>query len=190
VVPLEGPQLKVFSGDIFSAMITGNLVHTSTVLMRRSRFENVNAFNESLHYSGEDFDFHLRTCREGQVAYLDVPSVLYRLGAADQLTGPRYRIYRARNFLRTILPVIRAERAKIALSSGVLRRVLAEGYYWAGEAALDEEHRAEAALNLVRSLFRNPLNVRALLLLVASAVPRSLRERGRLAYRSMKSALS
>src|SRR5882724_1813362 len=67
---LSDPQ--VFLGDIFSPMITGNLVHTSTVLLRRERFEKVREFDVNLRYSGEDYDFHLRTCREGDVAYLDV----------------------------------------------------------------------------------------------------------------------
>ena len=58
-------QLRM--GMIFSQMIMGSLVHTSTVLIRRERLVQVKAFDETLRFSGEDYDFHLRTCRHGAV---------------------------------------------------------------------------------------------------------------------------
>src|SRR5581483_5809367 len=88
---------RVFLGDIFSPMITGNLVHTSTVLLRRARFELVREFDVELRYSGEDYDFHLRTCRDGDVAYLDAPSILYQRGREDQLTNRKYSVHMAEN---------------------------------------------------------------------------------------------
>ena len=93
----------VFLGDIFSPMITGNLVHTSTVLLRGERFEKVREFDVNLRYSGEDYDFHLRTCREGDVAYLDASSILYQRGRGDQLTVNRaFTVHMAENFLKTV----------------------------------------------------------------------------------------
>ena len=61
-------------GDIYSAMIFGSLVHTSTALLRRNRLAAVGFFNEAFR-TGEDYDFHLRTCREGPVALLAGPTV-------------------------------------------------------------------------------------------------------------------
>ena len=65
-------QGRVYCGDISSPMVMGNLVHTPTVLLRRSRLEQVELFDETLRLAGEDFDFHLRTCRVGPVAFADV----------------------------------------------------------------------------------------------------------------------
>ena len=36
--------------------------------------------------AGEDHDFHFRTCREGPVAFLDVPTMLYQVGGSDRLS--------------------------------------------------------------------------------------------------------
>ena len=63
---------RLYTGEIFSQMIMGNLVHTSTVLIRRERLEKVRGFNEELRLSGEDYDFHLRTCKEGPVGFIDL----------------------------------------------------------------------------------------------------------------------
>lgn len=65
---------KCYSGNIFSWMFMGNLVHTSTVLLRRDRQQKVGLFDVELIKSGEDYEFHFRTCREGDVAYIDVPT--------------------------------------------------------------------------------------------------------------------
>ena len=67
-------------------MIMGNLVHTSTVLIRRERLEKVRGFNEELRISGEDYDFHLRTCREGPVGFIDLATIRYQTGMPDRLT--------------------------------------------------------------------------------------------------------
>jgi glycosyltransferase involved in cell wall biosynthesis len=59
--PTEGARLR--TGSIFSKMLMGNLVHTSTVVLRRERLERVKGFDEQLRHCGEDYDFHLLTCR-------------------------------------------------------------------------------------------------------------------------------
>src|SRR5262249_32004512 len=65
-------------GRIFTPMVLGNLVHTSTVVLRRERLQKVGGFNEGLRRTGEDYDFHLRTCREGPVGLLDLPAIRYQ----------------------------------------------------------------------------------------------------------------
>src|SRR5262245_28512438 len=84
---------RFYAGDIFSPMVMGNLVHTSTVLLRRDRLAAVKKFNEELRVSGEDYDFHLRTCRAGPVGYADVSAVHYQTGMPDRLTRPSYRVH-------------------------------------------------------------------------------------------------
>ena len=71
---------RLYLGDIYTSMIMGNLVHTSTVLLRRERMEKVKTFDETLKLSGEDYDFHLRTCKWGPVALMDISSIEYQKG--------------------------------------------------------------------------------------------------------------
>ena len=117
-------------GQIFSNMIMGNLVHTSTVVLRRERLDQIKGFDESLGYPGEDYDFHLRTCREGPVGLIDVPAIRYQQGMADRLTARKYQFKLAQNLLRTLEPVIQHERDKIQLPEKMLRQKLAEAHAW------------------------------------------------------------
>ena len=177
---------RLYLGDIYSPMVMGNLVHTSTVLLRRERFEKVREFNEELRYSGEDYDFHLRTCREGPVAFVNLASIEYQKGMPDQLTSDAYNIFRARNFLNTITPVLKRDRERIRLSHDMLRFLLSDAHQWVGEAALDIGETAEARRHLSRSLLLRPWQPRSAGLLILAILPRRFGEGMRQLYRTVK----
>jgi glycosyltransferase involved in cell wall biosynthesis len=143
---------RVYVGDIAAEMVMGNLVHTSTVLLRRERFERVGGFDERLSVSGEDFDFHLRTCQIGPVAFADIAGIQYRTGAADQLTRPEYQIYLAANFLRTIEPVLDREKSHNRLPPFMLETVQAEAHAWLGRELLAHGDPVGARKHLAESL--------------------------------------
>jgi GT2 family glycosyltransferase len=164
------PGHRFLVGDIFSPMITGNLVHTSTVLLTRERLKRVVGFNEELKVSGEDFDFHLRTCREGLVGFVDVASIRYQIGRPGQLTSRPYRVHMSRNFLNTILPAIERDRQRIRLPQRTLRATVAYGHRWYGEQLLLAQSRAEARRHLRESL-RWQWSLRALGLYALSWLP-------------------
>jgi glycosyltransferase involved in cell wall biosynthesis len=166
---------KVYAGDIFSQMVLGNLVHTSTVLLRRERWERVRTFNVALKRSGEDYDFHLRTCREGPVAYLDAPAILYQRGREDQLTViPAYKIDMARNFLATIQPVIARDRDRINLPQVMIDEVLAEAHAWLAECHYNIGENRSAASEFAASLRHKPQQPRIAALLALSLLPPSV----------------
>jgi hypothetical protein len=169
--PGECTGVQLDTGDIFSSMVLGNLVHTSTVLLTRERFELVKSFREDLRFSGEDYDFHLRTCREGPVGFLNVSSIRYQVGVGDQLSRPALSHWVARNFLNTILPVIERDRGRIDLSDERLEVLLAESYAWLGEALLNAREPGAGA-HLWRSLMLRP-NFRTARLWFGAQVPRT-----------------
>jgi GT2 family glycosyltransferase len=166
---LAAPRLHV--GDIFSAMVMGNLVHTSTVMLSRARFEKVRGFNEALRVAGEDYDFHLRTCREGPVGFIDVASIQYQTGMPDRLTAGRYRVHAALNCLATVLPVLRRDRARIRLPRSMIRARVAEVHEWAGDSLLQSGQAEQARKHLLESLRHCPLQPRTLALLVRASLP-------------------
>jgi glycosyltransferase involved in cell wall biosynthesis len=185
---LDDPQ--VYLGDIFSPMITGNLVHTSTVLLRRERFDKVREFDVNLRYSGEDHDFHLRTCREGDVAYLDVSSILYQYGREDQLTvNPAYTVHMAENFLKTVNKALARDRDRVTLSPAMLDGVMAEAHAWIGECRLQLGDRDQAWRHLGTSLRFRPWQPRIAALFGASFLPKRVSDRLRASYRAVKSGL-
>lgn len=185
--PLGDP--RVYLGDIFSPMVTGNLVHTSTVLLRRERFEHVREFDVELRHSGEDYDFHLRTCREGDVAYLDAPSILYQRGRDDQLTNRKYTIYMAENFLKTVNKALARDRARVTLPPAVLDEVMADAHAWIGEERFQLGHNGQARYHLGASLKFRPWQPRVAALLGASILPRQVADPLRARYRALKQRL-
>jgi glycosyltransferase involved in cell wall biosynthesis len=162
---------KVYWGDIFSQMVLGNLVHTSTVLLTQERARKVGAFNVDLKYSGEDFDFHLRTCREGPVAYADVASLDYRVGAEDQLTQPAYKVNIACNYLKTVLPVIARDRDRIQLPQRAINAKLGETHAWIADELFRTYDLKGARQSALMSLRHVPFSGRTWLILFASFLP-------------------
>jgi GT2 family glycosyltransferase len=151
---------RVWAGDVFSAMVTGSLVHTSTVLLRRERIERIGGFDEALRISGEDYDFHLRTCQEGPVAFADIPTIRYQLGMPDRLTRPEHSVYMASSFLATLSKVVDAERDRPRVPHSVLRGALAEAHAWLGDAHLEHDDSIEAVRHFALSLWQRPLQPR------------------------------
>jgi glycosyltransferase involved in cell wall biosynthesis len=180
---------RVFLGDIFSPMITGNLVHTSTVVLRRARFEHVREFDVDLRHSGEDYDFHLRTCREGDVAYLDAPSILYQRGRDDQLTHRKYTVHMAENFLKTVTKALARDRARVTLPEAMLDEVMAEAHAWIGEQRLEIGDSGQARHHLGTSLKLRPWQPRIAALLGAAILPRQVAHPLRASYRAIKQRL-
>jgi glycosyltransferase involved in cell wall biosynthesis len=177
---------RLYAGDIYSPMIMGNLVHTSTVLLRRERLERVGGFNVELRYAGEDYEFHLRTCREGPVAFIDLASIQYQKGWPDQLTGDRYAIYRARNFLKTITPALARDRDRIRLPRSMIRFLLADACAYVGQAALDIGSISEARRHLLLSLLRQPWQPRIAGLFALSLLPAPVGRAAREALRTLR----
>lgn len=147
---------RLRTGIIFSQMIMGSLVHTSTVLLRRDRLDQVGGFNESLRYSGEDYDFHLRTAREGPVGLLDLPAIRYQQGMPDRLTARPYAVHIAENVLRTIEPVLARERDAITLPDHMIRHKLAEAHAWVAYERLERGETDQALHHYLRSLRYRP----------------------------------
>jgi len=162
---------RIWFGDIFSPMVVGNLVHTSTVLLRRERLERVGTFDEALRFAGEDYEFHLRTCRAGSVAFADVPTIRYQRGMPDRLTRPDHSIHLALNFLTTITRTVARDADRIRLPRSTVRRVFADAHSWVGQVAFERGEHTLARRHLARSLSYRPLNVGVLVRAVASCLP-------------------
>jgi len=166
-------------GDIHSQMIMGNLVHTSTVLIRRDRQQRVGEFMQEYTNGGEDYHFHLRTCREGPVAFVDLPAIQYQRGMADRITRPGSQLKFSLSFLKTITEELAEHGERIRLPPTMIRDVVSEAHAWIGDAALDQGHRLLALRHLISSLTIKPAQARMwqllLLTFVLSAVGDGLR---------------
>jgi len=187
--PPQAAAARCYQGDLFSSMLLGNLVHTSTVLIRRERLRAVGGFDTGLKHSGEDYEFHLRTCSHGPVGFIDAPSLLYRVGAEDQLTAPRYAIHMARNNLTTVLRWLELGGGRITLSQGQLRQRLADSFRWVGQAEMEVGDRRAARAYLLKSFRQVPRDSRTVKSLVLVFLPGAVRTGARAAKRRYREAM-
>jgi glycosyltransferase involved in cell wall biosynthesis len=165
------PPGNVLIGDIFSPMMMGNLVHTSTVLMRRERLAQVGFFPENLRNAGEDYDFHLRTCHAGVVAYVDVSSIYYRVGWHDQIVMKDFNFFFARGYLKSIRRYLQSDPDRICLPKAMMQTMMAEAYGWIGGSLFEKGKRRAARKFLAHSLTYRLWQPRTLITLVRAIMP-------------------
>ncbi len=177
---------RAYFGDIYSQILTGNLVHTSTVLLRRERQKKVGEFNLDLRPSGEDHEFHLRTCREGPVVYADISTMLYQTGLDDQLTHPKYMIDIARNYLKAVVPWMERDKDRIHLPPGMLEDVLAVAHARLGVILVESGERQEGRAYLYKSLHYEVWQPRIYFWLAVGYLPEWIRKSSFAGYRWLK----
>jgi GT2 family glycosyltransferase len=178
-----------YAGDIYAAMLTGSLVHTSTTLLTRERLDEVGQFDESLEVAGEDYDFHLRTCGLGPVIFADIPTTFYQWGAPDQLTRPEYGLHRARNFLRTVERAFERDAHRPSIPGREVSRIRGEAHSWVASEALDlGDHRAARA-HYVSALRLGQWRAGNVLRLLLATLTPTLAARLREGYRNVKRGL-
>ena len=173
-VPFELATSPVRLGDLFSEILLGNLLHTSTVLVRRSWVEEVGGFDPTFVRAGEDYEFYVRLCSVGPVIFIDAPSTYYCVGAPDQLTRPSMLLEIARNNLRTLTKWLPSSASHLTLSREVIQDRFADSYGWLGQAELDAGNRFAAARGLLLSLMRRPRIDRRSGLLLLCALPNAV----------------
>jgi glycosyltransferase involved in cell wall biosynthesis len=177
---------RLFWGDIYSEMLMGNVVHTSTTLIRREYLERIGGFDESFRRAGEDYDFHVRTCREGPVALLDVPTIHYMLGLDDRITHPSNNLHFARGYLRTISRALERDGERINLPRVMIQSAQANAHAWIGTELYYQGERREAREHLWRSLRFRPAQARVWLLLTAALLPEPLVQAARWCYHKVR----
>jgi len=188
VCPLLPPGFqdrRVYVGNIFQTMIVGTLINMPTVAVRSRVIAQAGNFNETM-VSGGDYDFNLRACGTGPVAFIDVPTVLYRIGAADQLTRPSLHADQAKNWFRAVTPFLEGGRIPAGLTRQRLRDILAGKYGWLGMAELLCGNRRAARAALWQSLHRSPRQAKRWMYFLATFFPSAVEESLRTVYRRIK----
>lgn len=182
----NGNANRFYVGDIFSAMVTGNLVHTSTVLLHRDRFEKVKSFDETLSLAGEDYDFHLRTTREGLVGFADIATIQYQIGMPDRLT--RHRRALANNFLSVLTRVLHQDRDRINLPAWMINETVASAHTWLAETLTEDGDSRGARQHYLASLKCKPWQPRAYAQIMLGLAPQLIEHGLRKQYARMKRA--
>jgi GT2 family glycosyltransferase len=169
-IPIGYADHRLYVGDVFSPMLMGNLVLTSTVVMRRERLEVVGRFDERLRV-GEDYEFFLRACRAGPVAFADIPDVRYRIGTADKLGGPAAALAMAQSYQRVLEATLARDAARITLAPSMIRLARVHAHSWVGEMELLAGSPRLARAHLATALRIRPLQPWIVVLALLTFLP-------------------
>jgi hypothetical protein len=176
---------RVWWGDAYSRIALGNLCQTSTVMLTRERVRLGGAYDEQM-VVGEDSVYHAAICKVGPSALLDTVSVDYRVGTADQLTQPTYKLADAQLWLTGVLAAVRSGEVRKTLPRALLRDVVGRAHGWVGEEYFNVGERRRARYHLLRSLARKPARARGWLLLAGTCVPTALWRRASAIRRALR----
>jgi len=182
------PDARVYVGNIYTPMLRGSLVHTSTVMVSRARIEKVKAFDEELKRSGEDYDFHFRTCKWGPVCYVDVSSMDYQLDFDDRLSANSRST--AENFLKTVEKAIARESGTSQFPPSMVRDVLAEAHGWIAEELLRVKDFTGVRRHAFTSLRYRLRQARQVSLLAMALLPQGVAGQILKSYHHSKSIVS
>lgn len=169
-LPEEVKQAGLYCGDAFPAMFEGNVVHTSTVLLRRDRLAMVRGFDTRFKPCGEDYDFHMRTTACGPVAFFDIPSIQYRIGIDDQITS-KYLLYFARHDLISVKRWLDLAAGRYEMSKDRVDARLARTYGWIAEEEIAAGNWNLARQSLLSTMRLQPLRKRQAILLAFTLFP-------------------
>lgn len=170
-IPSQDLERRLYMGDVFSPMVMGNLVLPSSVVMRRARLDAVGRFDEHL-VTGEDYEFFLRACRAGPVAFADLADVLYRVGTSDRLSGPAMALPIARAYLEVLETTLDRDAARITLPAAMITAARGYAHRWVGETELQSGSRVAARRHLATALRFGPRRPWIVALLAVSFLPR------------------
>lgn len=146
-IPAEYRDRRLYAGDVFSPMVMGNLIPPSSVVIRRERLNQVGRFDESF-VSEADYEFFLRVCRAGPVAFTDIAAVRYQIGTTDQLSGPAGGLTIARAYLRVLQETLARDADRILLAPALIIEARAYAHRWVGEMELQAGSRRKARAHL------------------------------------------
>jgi glycosyltransferase involved in cell wall biosynthesis len=169
--PAEIADAKCLKGDLSSAIFLGNLLHTPTVLVRRSWLDRSGPFDTRYRRGGEDYELYTRLCSLGPVIYLDVPSIWYRAESADRLTAHTGALEFARADVKTISEWLAERPGTIKLPWYKIRRRVGSAYRWLGRELLRWGQYEAARDGLFKAVWSWPFACRSWSLLVLSLMP-------------------
>ena len=163
----------LYAGDVFSQMVMGNLILTSSVVIRRERLDGVGRFDEGL-ISGEDYEFFLRATRAGPVAFADISDIRYRIGTSDRLSRPAMGPAMALAYLQVLDATLARDAERITLSPTMIAEARLNAHRWIGGAQLLAGSSRSARAHLRFVLRVRPFQPWVVLELALTYVPRTV----------------
>ena len=164
-VGVDSPPRTLEFGDLFPAILFGDLFFLSGLVIRMQAALAAGPFNPRYRYL-EDWDFSARLCLTGAGGYLDHVGFHRETGRADQL-GRAGSTWRRALMHQHVLANLRATGQVDSVESQLLlKRAQAAADYWFGRCLLEQRHDYFGRAYLTRSLRQAYKPVKSLMWLV------------------------
>ena len=141
-------------GAIHHWMFRGNIVHTPTVMIRRSHIDPDLRFVH-MEGVGEDWPFHLAVSRNTKGGFLDLAAIDYQIGREDQATNPKNDILYARAYLQTVTREYEEFGDDLNIPDQTATSVFSFAHSWLASASIKSDRQA-ARRHIVDSLRLKP----------------------------------
>jgi GT2 family glycosyltransferase len=137
--PTDLARTRCWAGDVYSSMFMGNLAHDSTVLLTRERQQAIGVFDLAFE---PGYEYFLRACRQGEVVFVDAPSIRYQIGAEDQMSAPGRLVVAARSNLATVEKALVDDAGVDRVPDRMIRERLALCHAWLGREEFFADRRS------------------------------------------------
>lgn len=150
---IDGPPRTLEVGDLFPAVLFGDLFYLSGLVIRASAAHAAGPFDPR-YRNLEDWDFSARLCQTGMGGYLDHVGFHREIGREDQLSNAGNHMLSAMMHERILANIRACVRIRRTGSARLIRRAQAAADYWLGRCLLEKRHHRVARAFLLRSLRR------------------------------------
>ena len=170
----EYADANAYQGNFYSWMFMGSMAHTSVVLFRKEILKRTGLYETSFKKQHGCYDFYLRIARLNKIAFIDVPTLNYMVGASDQITRPELQFLAALNTLRSIQKAFLFHKDEVFLPNNLLKTRFAKLYKWIGMSAVGKD-KAAARKYFLKSLCIKVNQPRLIYYVVISFIPGFMR---------------
>jgi len=185
-----------YIGNIFSYVLQGPLLISTTILFPRELLQSVGYQNESYRLA-EEYELIVRICKHYNVAFLNIPTYLYRYhdNQISMVSNPRIRrkilteIEIEKAFLQAVLDWGYGDKKYYAENKDWLNHRIAELYNCIGEKWLEIGEASKARDNFRKGHSYDPSWSKNIQYLRFSYLPNIIRRGIRKAFRQLKAKI-
>jgi glycosyltransferase involved in cell wall biosynthesis len=166
---------RVYFGDVLSHQLLDNLIMVTTLLLRRNRVGEFIRFDESLR-NEETYEYFLRVCSSGPVAFIDATTSTYQRGRQDHLwkaqedQSPEFTHQLDLSYLHVLEVAYAREAGRFILDPRLLQHQLACAHLAIADSAICLGNRSSALQHLRRCVRLQLHQRRAWLQLIAALI--------------------
>jgi glycosyltransferase involved in cell wall biosynthesis len=159
-------EAYLYWGSLKSTMIYGPMFLPSSIIITKKCLDSIGLFNE--HYrSVEDYDFHARAAKLYDIAYVNLPTLVYRRFHADQLSTQEKAIEKHKNLLDIAIELGIKDREYYMQHRSLVNRVVGKCSYALGVEYFKKKFYSRALDSFLKSIGYNVRQRRVYLYLAA-----------------------